>query len=450
MADPRVNADLIQRVEAVHQELLSFIDDEGRLALVKAPPGSGKTFLLLRAAIHASRLGLRVAVATQTNSQADDICRRLSASAPEVPGVRFAAAHAEPCDLGSSIEWITATKALPSGPGIAVGNSAKWGLVKALAPFDILFVEEAWQLSWADFMLLEQVAGRFVLVGDPGQVPPVVTVDTARWETSARPPHRSAPEVILARAPDDLLSLELPATWRLPHDTVELVREFYDFDFEAVVAPGERRLVRGTAPRGRLQRALTRLTRGSVLWLSLPTAERGASGEHDDELARLAAAVVTELLAMGARYKMGGQILPLEPADVGLCATHRAMVSAMGLALSSELAPTVRVDTPERWQGLECKVMVIIHPLSGVERPTSFDLETGRLCVMTSRHQVALVILSRDHVGTTLSSLISSAEQAVGTPDTTGRGRDQHLRLWQRLSDNKRIVALSPPVCAAT
>ena len=38
----------------------------------------------------------------------------------------------------------------------------------------MLFVEEAWQMAWADFMLLGQVAPRFVLIGDPGQIPPVV------------------------------------------------------------------------------------------------------------------------------------------------------------------------------------------------------------------------------------------------------------------------------------
>src|SRR5207249_8262289 len=62
----------------------------------------------------------------------------------------------------------------------------------------------------------------------------------------------------------------------------------------------------------------------------------------------------------------------------------------------------VRVDTPERWQGLECKVMVVVHPLSGVLRPSAFDLETGRLCVMASRHRAGMVVLSRDHLENTL------------------------------------------------
>ena len=46
-------------------------------------------------------------------------------------------------------------------------------------------------------MTLSAVAPRFVLVGDPGQIPPVVAIDVARWQTSRRPPHAPAPEVIL-------------------------------------------------------------------------------------------------------------------------------------------------------------------------------------------------------------------------------------------------------------
>ncbi len=52
-------------------------------------------------------------------------------------------------------------------------------------------------MAWADFMLLGQVAPRFVLIGDPGQIPPVVSVDASRWETAPRAPHRPAPELVL-------------------------------------------------------------------------------------------------------------------------------------------------------------------------------------------------------------------------------------------------------------
>jgi hypothetical protein len=118
------------------------------------------------------------------------------------------------------------------------------------------------------------------------------------------------------------------------------------------------------------------------------------------------------------------------------------MNSAISDALG-DLRRVVRVDTPERWQGLERKVMLVIHPLSGVGSPTGFDLETGRLCVMASRHRSGLVVLARDHVRRTLEDYIPSADQPVGRPDVVGRGHNDHLEFWERLSSNGRVLALS-------
>jgi hypothetical protein len=118
----------------------------------------------------------------------------------------------------------------------------------------------------------------------------------------------------------------------------------------------------------------------------------------------------------------------------------------MNSALTSALAKwagQVRVDTPERWQGLERPVMIAVHPLSGVTDPSAFDLETGRLCVMASRHQSALIMLTRDHVGDTLANFVPSAGQAPGRPDVVGRGHDAHFRFWEALADQNRIRPVS-------
>ena len=58
-------------VEDTQRQLTSYVLDGGRIAVVKAPPGSGKTYLLMRVVQAAKKM--RVAVATQTRSQADDI-----------------------------------------------------------------------------------------------------------------------------------------------------------------------------------------------------------------------------------------------------------------------------------------------------------------------------------------------------------------------------------------
>jgi hypothetical protein len=91
-------------------------------------------------------------------------------------------------------------------------------------------------------------------------------------------------------------------------------------------------------------------------------------------------------------------------------------------SLPATLRGEIMVNTPERWQGLECKLMIVVHPISGTQRPSSFDLETGRLCVMASRHKVGVVTATRDHLGHTLDELAPAADQAVCLPDLVGRG----------------------------
>src|SRR5277367_1429705 len=238
---------LAPKRRAVLAALLAHVEQRDPLLILKAPPGSGKTYVMLRAVALAAHRRQRVAVATQTNAQADDLCRRLAQDFPRVAAVRYASAARAMVDLGASIAWARAGRDVPSGPTVVVGTTSKWAASTIDEPYDFLFVDEAWQTSWADFMTLSAVAPRFVLVGDPGQIPPVVSIDVARWQTSRRPPHAPAPDVILRDRSLPARALSLPLTTRLPHDTAAMVRAFYDFDFDAWSAPGERRLVAGAA-----------------------------------------------------------------------------------------------------------------------------------------------------------------------------------------------------------
>ena len=442
--DPR--AALEAKGRRLLAELAAYLDSSGSLAIVKAPPGSGKTHLLLHTVSHCVRRGLRVAVATQTNTQADDICRRMAQDHRGVPAYRFLAAGGDDPGLPASVRVVRQRDGLPASPSVSVGTTAKWALTTLDEPFDILFVDEAWQMAWADFMLCGLVSGRFVLIGDPGQIPPTVTVPVQRWETSPRAPHQAAPQLLLDDPSAARLAFvgDLPACRRLPADAVDLVRPFYDFGFEAWARDGERSVDPGRR-RGRsndVDAAIELLAAGSVAAFTIATPAEGPPLEEDMELAHAAARLAARLLERGARAVDGdgGQPERLRPADIGLAATHRVMNAAMTQALPDALRHDVRVDTPERWQGLERKLMIIVHPLSGVTRPSAFDLETGRLCVMASRHRAGMVIVTRDHVPDTLADYVPSAEQAVGRPDVSGRGHHQHYEFWDRLERNGRVA----------
>jgi len=152
------------------------------------------------------------------------------------------------------------------------------------------------------------------------------------------------------------------------------------------------------------------------------------------------------LLELGCVFSAGpddvAQPRTLEPGHIGIVSTHNLMNSAIERALPAKLrTPTgIKITTPERWQGLERPVMIAVHPLSGVTVPSSFDLETGRLCVMASRHQSACIFVSRDHVGETLDTHLPVADQALGRADIVGRGHKQHTDFWRHHAERNLIV----------
>lgn len=431
---------LDRRRRGVLEELLSAVDAQEGLVVLRAPPGSGKTYSVECAVALAHARHLRVAIAAQTNSQADDLCRRLTRRFRRLPVVRFASQDHQPGDVGAA-QIVRRSRDLPGGLSVVVATAAKWAVSDVGEPFDYLLVDEAWQLSWADFMLLHAVAPRFVFVGDPGQIAPVVTIDVRRWETAGRPPHAPAPEVLLRDPQFAAQVLDLPVTTRLPYDTARLLQPFYDFSFDSWAGPGERALELAPARRpDSVDRTLELLSTGSVAMLTLPTPDEGPPLEDDLDVARAAADLVGRLLARRARWREEDGDGVLAPEEIGLAATHRVLVGRLQDALGP-LAGRVRVDTPERWQGLERKVMVVAHPLSGVTRPSPFDLDTGRLCVVASRHRIGLVMVTRDHVRATLEGYLPTAEQPVGRADLVGRGHARHLELLRALQRDGRIVS---------
>jgi hypothetical protein len=327
-----------------------------------------------------------------------------------------------------------------------VASTAKWGF-STCQPFDVLLVDEAWQIAWADFLLLRRVSGRFVLIGDPGQIPPVVSIPTERWETSPNAPHVPTPELLLADSTLGVQLQELPGSRRLPADAVDLVRAFYDFEFGAFATRDER-FVRLGSNGGRrpLDRALELLASTSVVGVTVPTPDNGPPTEIDNEIAKQVSLLVTRLLEREAVVSDSANTIArpitLEPRHIGIVSTHRMMNTRLQSRLPTTLQRIVRVDTPERWQGLERSVMVAVHPLSSVTDPTAFELETGRLCVMASRHRCGLMVVTRDHVADTLSSHIVTADQPIGRTDSAGIGHHRHTRFWEGLTSTDRVVTL--------
>lgn len=150
-------------------------------------------------------LGLRVAVVAPRAEQTYDLLRRLVANFdPMSIRVLLAASRALPDDLTQSgqIDQVTSQAAdLQSGPGITVStvDKLRFGVSQGPEPYDLLICDEAYQVMFATPAPLFELAPRALLVGDPGQLPPLVTIETERFEAARYHVHWPAPRELMRR-----------------------------------------------------------------------------------------------------------------------------------------------------------------------------------------------------------------------------------------------------------
>ena len=185
------------------------------------------------------RAQLKIAIAAQTRSQALDVASRAAAIGGRV-GLLGARESQRPEGLDQRATYLQGVAQLRTWRGIVVATTARW-LWTSERDYtaDVLVVDEAWQMTYADLGGLGPLSAQVVLVGDPGQIAPVVTGDSRRWRDWSAGPQRAAPEALLAAYPDSVTRLRLLHTWRLGPATTALIQPaFYaDLPFDSVRPP---------------------------------------------------------------------------------------------------------------------------------------------------------------------------------------------------------------------
>jgi hypothetical protein len=431
--------------EAVERVLKSQWD-QAPAVVVKSGPGAGKTGVVERiAALTVSRFRERCMVATQTNDQAFDLARRIAHRYSGFQTHLLAKRTLPlPRDLRTlpGLRIIHGADDLPHGPSVVIGNAAKWSWLKVHAAiFDVQLVDEAFQLPDYRFQLIAGLARRFALVGDPGQIDPVIRCELERWRTDPAGPHVPAPTALLQRHPG-IPVVTLPVSRRLVADTVSFVQPaFYpDMPFQAL--GGRRSLafdLPGVLP---IDATLDAAAGGaSITFLQLPGC---ITGEVDEQLASVMVHAIHRLLERGAIITNDGVPQPLTPDMIGVTCAHVSQVGAIRELLGREL-DAVLVETANRYQGLERPVMFVHHPLSGRSDANEFHLDAGRLCVMLSRHRIACFVFGRDGITRQLLRYAPTGDRALRIPgDPEFRGWQAHLVFMEALTRAKRIFPIRP------
>ena len=385
-----------------------------RGVVVDSPPGAGKSTLVVRAAGELAATGAPLMIVAQTNEQVDDLIDRLAARSPEIAVGRLSAVDYEPSARvrAHSACRVAAKVGDLGSPAITIGTAAKWATVTdGTWPWAI--VDEAYQMR-SDALL--RVAPRFeraLFVGDPGQLDPFSTVEVERWIGLSWDPMQSAVAVLLRHNPD-LPVHRLPVSWRLPASAAPVVAEaFYPFTgFRSGTGPGDRTLTFGQPARDPFDAVLD--TAAVTGWGLHELAER-FTVRTDAEAAAACATLAARALTRDAVATSESGSGPLTPDRIAVGAAHRDQVAVIRSLLPPEAAE-VTVDTANRLQGREYDLTVVLHPLSGRRDATAFHLESGRLCVLTSRHRHACVMVARAGIAELLDAHPSTEPMHLNVP----------------------------------
>ncbi|MFI1420182.1 AAA family ATPase [Streptomyces sp. NPDC020731] len=390
-----------------------------RGVVVDSPPGAGKSTLVVRAALELAEAGRPLMVVAQTNAQVDDLVLRLAEKNPDLPVGRLHSSDTDPYDKAlDALDNVrkSAKAADLAGLPVVISTAAKWAHVKGVEPWEHAIVDEAYQMRSDALLAVANLFERALFVGDPGQLDPFSIVGSEQWAGLSYDPSASAVSTLLAHNPE-LPQHRLPVSWRLPASAAPLVSDaFYPYTpFRSGTSHGDRTLSFGVPSDGSApDRVIDEAAESGWGLLELPARH---TPRTDPEAVHAVALVVRRLLDRGgaATSERSPDPTPLTADRIAVGTAHRDQAAAVRAALTELGVPDVTVDTANRLQGREYDVTVVLHPLSGRPDATAFHLETGRLCVLASRHRHACIVICREGVTGLLDDYPSTEPVQLGT-----------------------------------
>jgi hypothetical protein len=412
-----------------------------RGVVVDSPPGAGKSTLVVRAARELAAAGRRLMIVAQTNAQVDDLVDRLASADPGLPVGRLHSSEPDPydpeLDRHPSVR-ASASVAELAGLDVVVSTAAKWAYTKGVEPWPHAIVDEAYQMRSDALLTVAGLFERALFVGDPGQLDPFSVVRADQWAGLSYDPSASAVSTLLAHNPE-LPQHRLPVSWRLPASAAPLVSHaFYPYTpFRSGTDHGDRRLSFGAPSDGSpADRVLDEAAESGWGLLELPARHMPRT---DPEAVRAVARVVRRLLDRGGATisERSPDAVPLTADRIAVGTAHRDQAAAVRAALADIGVPEVTVDTANRLQGREFDVTVVLHPLSGRPDATAFHLETGRLCVLVSRHRHACIVVCRAGVAQLLDEHPSTEPVQLGVTVKFPDGWEAHHAVLSHLSEHR-------------
>ena len=357
---------------------------DGGVLAVQGPPGSGKTFTGGRMICELVRAGKTVGITATSHKVISNFLRAVQHGADEygmtVNCVQKGSSigDAEPINSVTPVDTNQKVlSALKSGAAaVAAGTTWVWTREEFRSAVDVLFVDEAGQMSLANVLAIAPAAESVVLLGDPQQL--------EQPQQGAHPEGMdvSALEHLLGESltmPDDR-GLFLGETWRLHPTICSFTSELF---YEGRLNPREDLECQALHGSGRFD--------GSGLWF-LPLDHQGNQSASAEE-ADLVAEIYAELLTAGAGWTdREGVRREMTTEDVLIVVPYNAHLFEIARRL-----PGARVGTVDRFQGQEAPVVIYSMATSAPEdapRGMEFLYSLNRLNVATSRARCVNILVA--------------------------------------------------------
>jgi predicted RecB family nuclease len=348
---------------------------------VQGPPGAGKTYTGARMICALAQAGKivgitanshkvirnlldEVVVASRDKALPTTCIQKVSDKEDDLPGLRFTTDNAAFLD------------ALHSDCKIGGGTAWFWARPDAVRSVDVLFIDEAAQMSLANVLAVSQAAQSIVLLGDPRQLEQPVQGSHPDGVDVSSLDHILGPH---ATVPPDR-GLFLAETWRL-HPLICSFNSELFYDGRLHPRPGlERQTIKS---KGKLSGA-------GLRYLSVAhVGNQSSSREEADAIRDL----VTDILSSGTTWvNREGVEAPVGLDEILLIAPYNAQVFEL-----QERIPGARIGTVDKFQGREAPIVIYSLTTSShtdAPRGMEFLYSANRLNVATSRAKCICIVVA--------------------------------------------------------
>jgi uncharacterized protein len=351
---------------------------------IQGPPGAGKTYTAARMICTLLRDKKKVGITAVSHKVIRKLLEEtLEAARTEGPPVRCIQKVTDKSKtpnpaIPETTENDQVLTALQTGEAdLAAGTAWLWARPELAEAVDVLFVDEAGQMSLADVIAVSQGAKNLVLLGDPQQLeqptqgthPPGVAVSALQHilgDAETMPPE---------------LGLFLEETWRLAPSICSFTSElFYSGRLKSHEGLHRQEL-----------RGPTRFA-GSGLWFVPVDHDGNQSSSHEE--ASAVEKLVRDLLRPGVTWiNRKGEEIALADRDILIVSPYNAQV----FDLAERLPKSIKAGTVDKFQGQEAPVVIYSMATSSPEdapRGMEFLYSINRFNVATSRAQCACIVVA--------------------------------------------------------